>query len=477
MATRKKPAARWRIGRISVYQHHGGFWLYYLLDGRPVRRRVGPSSALAECEACFLNAQMVAAEAGISLRTVPAMGEMILNFTEVVPGNTAVTLSAIGIPELRSRFIAHHENVLASSLATISRYRSATLYLERFASRAKLEDPMRVPVPAFVEHLRAVEVSPNGHARSVKRRLRDKGISFILECSRSMYRFGQRQGLLSSGSPNPFAEIGLGRLKNRNAKPIFVFTAEQELAFFSAADPWGLAIHFMLAKTGARRGELAHLLIEDVDLDGGWWHVRSKPELGWSTKTSRDRRVPLVAELVTLLQKVIGNRSEGPVFLRAKSNLKALKVTGNRAALAKVAEQRLAQERQRLGRSLSRREEAKIQAFIWVDAGAIDADRIRSSFIRLAKAAGIAGATCVKSWRHTFATLLQQANVDVLVRQQTLGHQAGNPEASALGMTGVYTHTTAEFQHQEIDRALRLRPGSLELVQNYIANSKGSIHA
>ena len=40
-------------------------------------------------------------------------------------------------------------------------------------------------------------------------------------------------------------------------------------------------LHFTLAKTGMRSGELCHLLIEDLDLAGGWLHIRNKTELGW----------------------------------------------------------------------------------------------------------------------------------------------------------------------------------------------------
>jgi hypothetical protein len=42
-------------------------------------------------------------------------------------------------------------------------------------------------------------------------------------------------------------------------------------------------------------------------------------------------------------------------------------------------------------------------------------------------------ATCPKSWRYSFATLLQVANVDPLIRQQVMGHKPTNP--GGLGMT------------------------------------------
>jgi hypothetical protein len=56
---------------------------------------------------------------------------------------------------------------------------------------------------------------------------------------------------------------------------------------------------------------------------------------------------------------------------------------------------------------------------VWCDAGAIKADAVRNSFVRIMEDIGHPEATCPKSWRHSFATLLQDANVDPLIRQIT----------------------------------------------------------
>ena len=77
--------------------------------------------------------------------------------------------------------------------------------------------------------------------------------------------------------------------------------------------------------------------------------------------------------------------------------------------------------------------------------------------------AGLFGATCPKSWRHSFATLLQDCNIDPLIRQITLGHQPAGGKA-ALGMTSIYSHSRPETQVREIDRALRTWPASLDFV-------------
>ena len=66
------------------------------------------------------------------------------------------------------------------------------------------------------------------------------------------------------------------------------------------------------------------------------------------------------------------------------------------------------------------------------------------------KALGRPEATCPKSWRHSYATLLQDANVDPLIRQQTLGHKPTN--GNGLGMTANYTHTRGETQYAQIEQ-------------------------
>jgi len=130
---------------------------------------------------------------------------------------------------------------------------------------------------------------------------------------------------------------------------------------------------------------------------------------------------------------------------------------------AGIEGQRVAQAERKARRRFSREERAKIARTVWRDAGAVKADRIRLSFIRIANSAGLAGATCPKSWRHSFAALLQDANVDPLIRQITLGHAPTGAAGDALGMTSIYTHTRPETQRREILRALRLWPRSLGL--------------
>src|SRR5262249_37221249 len=160
-----------------------------------------------------------------------------------------------------------------------------------------------------------------------------KGVQYILETCRSLYNYALKRRHLQPYVGNPFSKLPLDRLKIEDAKPIFVFNAGTELAFFKEASAWAFPIHFTLAKTGLRIGELTHLLSEEVDLEGGWLHVRNKTELGWRIKTGHERSIPLLAEVVAILRTVIGTRGNGPVFVRERMVGKKPKVVGDRCEL------------------------------------------------------------------------------------------------------------------------------------------------
>ncbi len=158
----------------------------------------------------------------------------------------------------------------------------------------------------------------------------------------------------------------------------------------------------------------------------------------------------MISEIVTFLRRVIGTRRAGPVFLRQRFlELDRPLLDASQSELETICERRFKQTNSDHSRSTF----ARVAAAIWREAGAVEPDTIRTSFIRTAKRIGHPEATCPKSWRHTFATLLQDANVDPLIRQITLGHRpttGGN-----LGMTANYTHTRPETQRDQIEGAMR----------------------
>ena len=440
----KRADRRRRVGRVSIYKHRRRWWVYYREHGQPIRKAVADDAKGAEQVASQINLELSAS------------------------APTLFSFRPISVAELQQTFIDYHEHVMRSSLATVNRYRTATQHLVNFcASRSdrKQAAAHEIDVEAFVRYLRTVQVAPNGHAHSRRRPLRDNGVRFIVETCRSLYTYAAKRRHLPPYTDNPFSGLGGKRALIDDAKPVFVFDRQAELAFLRAADAWSFGVHFLLAKLGLRPGELVRVLVEDVDFAAGWLHVRSRPELGAQTKTRRERAVPLIAESAAVLKWLIGNRFEGPVVLRHKANLQLLPLANRDArALAAAAQSRVAAA-ELAETVLDRRAVARIHRSVWRDAGATRLERIRASFIQIAVNCGLTNASCPKSWRHTFATLLQDANVDPLIRQLTLGHAPPSMFGSnSLGMTSVYTHTRPETQRREIERALRLWPESLELV-------------
>lgn len=439
---------RFRIGRVSVYFHHGGWWLYYRQQDRPVRRRVAETREAAERIAAELNAHLT------------------------VAAPTMFDFRPIGVAELRAEFLDFHESVQRSSLATINRYGTATQhFVEYVASLPRPAMAHEISATGFASYLRSRRVSPNGHGHTALRPLRDKGVQFILETCRSMFAFAQRQRHLPPYATNPFADLQLDRMKIEDSKAIFVFDAATERRFLAAALYWEFPIHFTLAKTGLRSGELCHLLIEDLDLSNGWLLVRNKPELGWSTKTRYERSVPLHPVLRDVLQHVIGDRKAGVVFLRPKFVRNSPRAGLDRAGLGRLLTTQANMRGERSVLTL-RRTQQRLARKLWQDAGALDPDQIRNSFIRIAGRCGLTQATCPKSWRHSFATMMQDTNVDPLLRQITLGHQPSGA-GGALGMTGVYTHSRPETHAREIERAISTCSEALEIARNWLQRAVG----
>jgi len=148
MGTRKSPA-RQRFGLVSVYDHHGSWYLYFHNGQRRVRQRAGINRSVAEVRASLLNAKLVATQAAIAIAK-----ELSAIFQHDAPVDQQVSEPClVTVPELRRRFLDHHEKVQGSSLATILRYAAATSHLERFVGAVGAD---RIDVMAFAQHLRTI---------------------------------------------------------------------------------------------------------------------------------------------------------------------------------------------------------------------------------------------------------------------------------------------------------------------------------
>lgn len=449
--TLKNRHGRSRVGQVSLYAHHGAWWIYYREAGVVRRRRIG---------ADYENARRVAAEINSQL-------------TSARP--TLFSFIPVSIEELVRRWLDHHEMGRNSSLATIRRYRAATQHLLNFAGmRGSTIGAHEIVPDAFVRYLRAIRVSSNGHSNTTKRPLREKGIQFILEVCRSLYGFAASRLLLPPHFINPFIDLKREMSGPMDGKSITVFSPVQAARLLRSCDDWQFSVFFALATLGLRPGELTHLLAEDFDHAGGWIHIRNRSSLGWQVKTRRPRAVPVFEEQAAFFRRILGSRQSGVIFLRrryfmdGRAPLDGLPAEGLNAVL----EERIANDSRQIRRETTRWERQHIARTVWRDAGAIRDCRIRTEFMKVTRRIGMFEVTTPKSWRHSFATLLQDANVDPLIRQQVMGHAPMSGGSSpGLGMTAVYTHTRPETYRREIRRALDLMPEVLRLAESRPTNA------
>ncbi len=266
----------------------------------------------------------------------------------------------------------------------------------------------------------------------------------------------------------------MSRIPTEDARPITILTAQQELEFLQACDQWQLPVFATLLFTGMRLGELVHLLLpDDLDLVDGWICIRNKPRLGWQVKTRNERAIPLVPALADILRRLIGDRRTGSVFCQrrcAQGYVPPL-IHLTATALERELNRRATEQSRDHTGELQRRHQHCLAQTIWRDLGALKEDWLRTEFMRITMRAGWPEITAPKTLRHTFATALQDANVDPLVRNELMGHAPASfgSYGSGLGMTAVYTHTRPETKRRQLEQALGTRP-AMEAIGRWLAD-------
>lgn len=124
----------------------------------------------------------------------------------------------------------------------------------------------------------------------------------------AVYRWATQKARLYSG-PNPVPASTSVRVPEKAPR---YFSMEQLEALLAHAGEWRLLIAFT-ALTGMRKGEVAGLLWEDVDLETGVAHVRRSYGKA-TTKSRRERVVPLPPALLAELKKAKLASREAHVF-------------------------------------------------------------------------------------------------------------------------------------------------------------------
>jgi integrase len=194
-----------------------------------------------------------------------------------------------------------------------------------------------------------------------------------------------------------------------------------------ACDEWQFPLFLTLLFTGMRPGELVHLLLpDDLDLESGWLRIRNKRTMGWQTKTRNQRDIPLLPSVAVALGHYLGGRQSGPLFVqrRCMQGYSPPLISRPARGLEQETILRVSVAETASLAPLSRVDRRRIARSVWRDSGALREDWVRTEFIRVMRTIGLPRFTAPKTLRHTFATILQDANVDPLIRNELMGRPA-----------------------------------------------------
>ncbi|MGI8440464.1 MAG: tyrosine-type recombinase/integrase [Thermoleophilaceae bacterium] len=265
-------AARRPHGTGSLFVNHGAWYAQFRVDGRLVKRKVGPTRAPGSREG------LTRAQAERELRRLRESVVAVVS-----------THDRLSVGEAGERLVAHLE-VLGRKPATIRSYRSllATHLVPHFGTTA-----LHRVEPADVERLIALK---RREGQAPKMTLN------VLGFLHSVFEFGLRRGWCSR---NPCKLVDKPGTEDGDPEIRFLDQGELE-ALLAAVDlerplgPTDRALYLTAAMTGLRQAELIALRWRDIDWPVARVRVRRNYVRGeWGTpKTKRSSRAVPLADRV-----------------------------------------------------------------------------------------------------------------------------------------------------------------------------------
>jgi len=418
-----------RIGKVTIYRRGSSYWIYFRDKGRTIRKKIDGNLAVARATASQVNVHLEQGHTSpLSFQTKP-------------------------ITQTVKDFIEHCKDVRGLRIRSVRRYRAALDHFLEFVNTKphlnNIDQLKEATVDEFVRWLRRKERVRSGEKNGNKDKYKTSGIVFILSTCRTLFNYARKCRLLSPYEDNPFSSFPVEKMRNRQTSSSVDLLNGSELSkFFKACDDWQFSLFFILSLYGLRAGELAHLLISDVDLNGDRFFIRSKPVMFWYVKTNRERVLPIIPQVKPLFEKLINNRKEGFLFLSR------LHTEGRRETYKFDSREKMEScisamvDELKAGKSgLSEEELFNITKRVLHKLGKVREDKIRLEFMQVAERIGRSDVTMVHSLRHLFATLAEENGLNPLTVQTILGH-------SRLEMTRYYTHTGLEAKKTAVQDLL-----------------------
>lgn len=433
-----------RVGAVTIYKRGGRYWLYWRQHGRTRRDAVGRQKKEAVRRATEIDSQM-------SYGLPSLFGFEKTTVAKLIP-----------------RWLEYHDLVARSSVNSIKHYRSCARHLLNFLEKdcplITVDQFSPGQAEDFVKYLRRTKISPNGKPGARKRLMSDRNIINVLQVCRNVFNYALRRRHLPPYSQNPFHSVKVEKMAGAGIRRMRLFTLEEETEFLETCDDWEFPVSFTAAFTGMRPGELMHLLIEDVSFGEKLLYIRNRPELGWLTKTRRERQVYIFDELAAALKRAINGRRRGVLFLNryVTRGDREVPLLGWGERDLEVEFARRIEEYRSSNGGENREKEAPLAKRLWADMGAMNGNEYRRTFARIAARIGRPDVTKPHIWRHAMASVMQMGDMDPLMRQEILGH-------ASLETTRLYTHPNVETMGMQMGKVLAIRTDSLEAARKRLA--------
>jgi len=332
---------------------------------------------------------------------------------------------------------------------TTTRYRSSLNHYLQFSHQPGVEAKYpsasnvdREFALQFAAYLVDLQISPNGHPHTPKRRM--ASTRYVQDVVRSLFHWAadsERGNLLPDGFRNPF--VG----KNRKSTDVAIdpfgepdVTLDMAIEFISVCDRFQLQIFALIVLYGLRPSELCFLFHESV-VDG-WLHVVCDPALNYVSKGRRDKRLPLIGELSALWMSATAGDRQGLLFERRR-----VVEQGESPPLLGASRDVLRCEfAERCGRrrNLTATERIGVRDEIMKEAGGINYDHVEAEFRGIARRLNWPSPATMKDFRHLFATSLMNAGMPEIYRRYLMGHSLG--KASII----TYSHLNDLRRHYEL---------------------------
>lgn len=438
-----------RLGKVSIYRRGRSYWIYFRDKGRTIRKKIDGNLAVARATASQINVHLEQGRSSpFSFQTKP-------------------------ISQVVNDFIEHCRVVRSLRIRSVQRYRAALDHFLDFVNTKphlrNIDQVKESTVEEFVRYLRKLKRVRSGEKTGPQGKYKTGGIVFILSTCRTLFNYARKYRLLSPYEDNPFSSFPIEKIRAREPSSVNLLNGSELSKFFRACDDWQFPLLFILSLYGLRAGELAHLLISDVDLAGDRFFIRSKPVMFWYVKTSRERVLPIIPQVRPLFEKLINNRKEGFLFLsrlHAEGHRKAYEFA-NREKLESCVST-MVNELKGGNSPISDEELFNLTRRVLHKLGKIREDKIRLEFMDVASKIGRSDVTMVHSLRHLFATLAEENGLNPLTVQTILGH-------SRLEMTRYYTHTGLEAKKTAVQDLLVGKSGLDRVLTRRLAAGKDSL--